>query len=169
MPKAAVVRLQSFEEKPDYGTPRLRAAGQIVEEEDPAGVPVRHVRVNGEPLDRYLARGELKGRQAEAAKRLRALWYRCHFEAGLTMRWDERVNGSRGSEAESMSDGLVAARRNYAKAVQAVGIRLSDALCRVVCEGMSARDWAVATGRHPASGIEMLRLALDLLADHWGM
>lgn len=170
MPKAATKHFAAVSELPDFGTAQLRSklGGALVEEAGPEGAPVRHVRLTADPLDRYIARSELIGRHALAATRLRDLWQQCHFEAGLTMRWGERVSGSRRPESEQMAETTVAARARFAKAIQSVGIRLSPVLSGVVCNGTSARDWAVETGRHPASGIEMLRLALDLVADHWG-
>ena len=35
----------------------------------------------------------------------------------------------------------------------------------VLIDGLAADEWARRTGRHPKSGIEILRLALDLMAD----
>jgi hypothetical protein len=152
---------------PDAGTPERRRKTPHVLEDLPEGG--QRVRVQADPLDRYLARGEVTGRQAQAALWMRALWHRCHFESGLTMRWEQRVDGSRGAEADRVSDGALSARMKYRKAVQAVGIRLSDALIRIICEGVSARDWAVATRRHPSAGIDLFRLALDELADFLGL
>lgn len=170
MPKVTLKNTLCPPETPDFGSPLLRAkrAGELVEEPGPGGLPVRHVRLLADPLDRYLSRGELVGRHAAAATRLRDLWHRCHFEAGLTMRWGERVGGSSAPDSEKMTETTAAARQRFAKALRAVGVRLSSVLSRVICEGVSARDWATETGRHPSSGIEMLRLALDLVADHWG-
>lgn len=170
MSKTSLKNAVSPIDAPDFGSPGLRArkGAGLVEEAGPDGVLVTHVRLAADPLDRYLARGELVGRQALAATRLRDLWHYCHFEAGLTMRWGERVSGSRAPDSEKMTETVAAARQRFAKALRAAGVRLSSVLSRVVCEGVSARDWAIETGRHPSSGIEMLRLALDLVADHWG-
>jgi hypothetical protein len=131
--------------------------------------PARSVTVNRaeSPLGWLKARGLVDARQYEAGERLRGDWTIAGLGPRVTMRWD--------AGARSTGDGLdpalaqIAAKRRTEAALDAVGPGLKDVLWRVVCagEGMEAAErglgWPARTGR------VVLTLALDRLADVYGL
>ena len=130
------------------------------------------VRLTQDVLDRYLARGDLAGRCAEAAIRLRALLERLYRQPDVIAAYGERLQTAlcRGNAApQGPGEGQHRASQSWQKLSQHLGPILSAIVTAVLCEGISARDWAVRSHRHPASGIEILRIALDTCADHWGL
>ncbi|KJV09269.1 hypothetical protein VZ95_12535 [Elstera litoralis] len=130
------------------------------------------VRLTQDALDRYLARGELTGRCAEAAVRARALFERLHRQPDLIGAYGGRLHTAscRGNAApHGPAEGVHRAAQSWQSLAQRLGPILSAILTAVICEGGSARDWAVRGQRHPASGIEILRIALHACADHWGL
>jgi hypothetical protein len=119
------------------------------------------------PLGWLKARGLVDARQYEAGERLRGDWTVAGLSPRVTMRWD--------AGARSTGDGLdpalaqIAAKRRVDAALDAVGPGLKDVLWRIVCagEGMEAAEralgWPARTGR------VVLTLALDRLADFYGL
>jgi hypothetical protein len=80
------------------------------------------------------------------------------------------VTGPRGQKSDvTFTDTVVAARQRFARALSAVGPGLSDLLFDVCChlrgleEAERANNWPSRAGR------VVLGLALDRLADHYGM
>lgn len=130
------------------------------------------VRLTQDVIDRYLARGDLVGRSADAALRVRALLERLTREPRLIGAYGPRLltAGCSGSRLpDGPGEGVLRAGQVWKTLTQRLGPILSALLTAVFCEGISARDWAVRSHRHPASGIEILRIALDACADHWGL
>lgn len=130
------------------------------------------VRLTQDVLDRYLVRGDLSGRCADAAVRLRSLFERLQRQPDLIGAYGERLQTAlcRGNAAPPGSgEGQHRAAQSWQSLTQRLGPILSAIVTAVLCEGVSARDWAVRSHRHPASGIEILRIALNAVADHWGM
>lgn len=158
----------------DFGSVERRLKGdtRLHREPDPhrKGDTVVHTRTLPCAIDRYTARGEISSRMAEAARRFEAQWSNAQqVPARLTARYREKIgDGGANSSADSIGTRQVAARAAWTNAIRSVGKHLSPVLIDCVCLGGSARDWAQRTGRHPASGIEILRIALDMLADHYG-
>lgn len=124
------------------------------------------------PLSWLAARGLLDARQVEAGERLRVDYERAGLSPGITMRWDAaRVDGGGwpgGDRLDPMTAGL-SAKRRFDAAIGAVGRGLGDILWRVVCacEPMTAAERAL--GWPARSGRLVLGMALDRLADHYGL
>lgn len=134
----------------------------------------RNVTVNlaESPLSWLRARGHIDARQFEAGERLRADYETASLGARVTMRWDAAPSSK---HARGAPDGLdptlagIAAKRRFDAAVAAVGPGLGDVLWRVVCagEGLAAAEKAL---HWPARAAKLvLGMALDRLADHYGL
>jgi hypothetical protein len=151
-------RLLAERARPEDGTPR-----------DPKARPARSVTVNlaESPLGWLKARRLVDARQYEAGERLHADWTVAGLGPRVTMRWD--------AGARSTGDGLdpalaqIAAKRRMDAALDAVGAGLKDVLWRIVCagEGMEATERAL--GWPARAGRVVLTLALDRLADFYGL
>jgi hypothetical protein len=70
-------------------------------------------------------------------------------------------------QARGMTDIQAEASARYRQALQAVGIALSDVLVAVCLLDEPAGDWAQNKGIPRPDGPARLRLALDLLRDHY--
>ena len=128
------------------------------------------VNVTESPLGWLKARGHVSGRQFDAGEQLRADWERAQLAPSVTMRWDATPAGSgRLDAALDPTEAQVAARRRFDSAIAAVGPGLTDILWRVVCAGEGMRDAEQALGWPARAGKLVLCLALDRLADHYGM
>jgi hypothetical protein len=160
-------------------TPEQQARNRY-EEIDPATIdsgeqPIGRVKRNltGNPLDRYRQRGGLSERQWRAGDRLRA----DYFLAGLQPRVVQSysLGSSSGDTGWQMpaSERQAASRERLRKALCAVGPRLTAVLLGVVCQETPAGGIGSALGRSgrnaEVAGMTMLALALDLLADHYGL
>jgi hypothetical protein len=122
------------------------------------------------PLGWLRARGHVSGRQFDAGEQLRADWERAQLAPSVTMRWDAAPGGRSASEAAlGPTEAQVAARRRFDAAIAAVGAGLTDILWRVVCAGEGMREAEQALGWPARAGKLVLCLALDRLADHYGM
>ena len=122
------------------------------------------------PLGWLRTRGHVSGRQYDAGEQLRADWERSQLAPSVTMRWDAAPPGSTAFDsALGPTEAQVAARRRLDAAVAAVGPGLTDILWRVVCAGEGMRDAEQALGWPVRAGKLVLCLALDRLADHYGM
>lgn len=129
-------------------------------------------RLTQDVLDRYLARGELTGRCAEAAIRLRSLLERLHRQPGLIAPYGAHLQTAacRGNAPpQGPAETIHRAAQSWQSLAQRLGPILSALVTAVICEGVSARDWAIRGYRHPTSGIEIFRIALHTCADFWGM
>ena len=135
-----------------------------------AGRRGRTVTVNlaESPLGWLRSRGLVDARQFEAGERLRGDYERAQLAPSVTMNWQPRVDGG-GSCGLDPTEAQVAAKRRFDRAVAAVGRGLSDVLWRVVCacEPMPAAEKAL--GWPARAGRVVLSLALDRLADHYGL
>ena len=122
------------------------------------------------PLGWLRSRGHLSGRQFDAGEQLRADWERAQLAPSVTMRWDAAPPGrSPRGGALDPSEAQMAARRRFEAAVDAAGPGLTDILWRVVCAGEGMREAEQALGWPARAGKLVLCLALDRLADHYGM
>jgi len=134
----------------------------------------RSVTVNAaeSPLGWLRARGHVSARQYDAGEQLRVDWERAQLAPSVTMRWDPARTIRPPGSSEGWLDpteAQVAAKRRFDAAVAAVGPGLSDILWRIVCAGEGMRDAEQALGWPARSGKLVLGLALDRLADHYGM
>ena len=131
--------------------------------------PARSVTVNlaESPLGWLKARGLVDARQYEAGERLRGDWTIAGLGPRVTMRWD--------AGARSTGDGLdpalaqTAAKRRAEAALDAVGPGLQDVLWRIVCAGEGIETAERALGWPARTGRVVLTLALDRLADFYGL
>ncbi len=131
--------------------------------------PARSVTVNlaESPLGWLHARGLVDARQFEAGERLRADWTVAGMAPRVTMRWDAGAPTTGDALGPTLAQ--IAARRRMEAALEAVGAGLKDVLWRIVCagEGMTAAERAL--GWPARAGRVVLTLALDRLADHYGL
>lgn len=130
----------------------------------------RRVSVNlaESPLSWLGARGLLTARQIEAGERLRADYERAAIAPSVTMRWSPRVDGGSGQGLDPTARQL-AAKARFDAAIAGVGRGLSDVLWRVVCAGEGLPVTEKALGWPARSGRLVLTMALDRLADHYGL
>lgn len=135
----------------------------------PRGRRARSVTVNvaESPLGWLTARGLVDGRQAEAGERLRADFETASLGPRVTMRWAARVDGA--GERLDPTVAQIAAKQRFDTAIAAVGRGLADVLWRVICAGEALPAAEKELGWPVRSGRIVLTLALDRLADHYGL
>nr|WP_245842592.1 DUF6456 domain-containing protein [Sphingomonas laterariae] len=124
------------------------------------------------PLGWLMARGLVSQRQFDAGERLRADWEMAGLGPRVTMRWDAApvARGARGADAPlDPTLAQIAARRRFDGAIAAAGPGLSDICWRVVCagDGLEAAERALAWPKR--AGKLVLLLALDRVADFYGI
>ena len=124
--------------------------------------------VRESPLGWLMARGLIDARQFEAGERLRGDYEIAAMGAQVTMRWRERVDGS-GGEGIDPTSAQISGKRRFDAAIGAVGPGLGDILWRVVCAGHALPVAEKGLGWPARSGRLVLTLALDRLADHYGL
>ncbi|WP_375427910.1 DUF6456 domain-containing protein [uncultured Sphingomonas sp.] len=129
----------------------------------------RRVMVNlGEsPLGWLASRGLASPRQLAAGERLRVDYERAGVAPSVTMRWSERVDG--GSDGADPTAARIAAKRRFDAAMAAAGPGLKDVAWRVACAGEGLPAAEKALGWPARAGRLVLLLALDRVADHYGM
>lgn len=130
----------------------------------------RSVTVNlGESALSWLgARKLIDARQIEAGERLRGDYERASIAPSVTMRWDAAARGGSG-EALDPTTAQIEAKRRFDAAIAGVGPGLSDVLWRVVCADERLADAERALGWPQRAGKLVLGLALDRLAEHYGL
>lgn len=124
------------------------------------------------PLDWLRARGHVDARQYEAGARLRGDFETASLGPRVTMRWDPAPRGSGQRAAPEPMDSTlaqIAAKRRFDAAIAAVGGGLSDILWRVVCAGEGLGAAEKGLGWPSRAGKLVLCLALDRVADHYGL
>ncbi len=147
------------------GPPAMLAA--MRPSKDCVGGRVTVVNRGKSPLSWLRARGLVDARAFEAGERLRADYERASLAPGVTMRWDAARSASTGSLDPTSAQ--IDAKARFDRALHSVGRGLSDILWRVVCAGeplpVAERDlgWPTRSGRL------VLTLALDRLADAYGL
>lgn len=134
----------------------------------------RSVQVNlaESPLSWLRARGLVDARQHEAGERIRCDYETASLGVRVTMRWDAgpRAPGRRGPpEALDPTLAKIAAHRRFDAAIAIVGPGLSDIVWRVVCAGEGLAVAEKGLGWPSRAGKLVLGLALDRLADHYGL
>lgn len=142
--------------------------------EEPSSRPARSVTVNllESPLGWLRARGLVDQRQFDAGERLRGDWTMASLAPRVTMRWDGGPGGSgrRGPDAPlDPTLAGIAAKRRFEEAVAAAGKGLGDILWRVVCDGEGLEGAETALGWPRRSGKLVLTMALDRVADYYGI
>lgn len=134
----------------------------------------RRVTVNlaESPLSWLRSRGHVDARQFEAGERLRADYERAALGPHVTMRWDAapRAPGRQGPPGVlDPTLAQIAAKRRFDAAVAVPGPGLADILWRVVCAGEGVTVAEKGLGWPARAGKLVLGLALDRLADHYGL
>lgn len=124
------------------------------------------------PLGWLRARELIDARQFEAGERLRLDYETAALGPRVTMRWDAAPsNGGRRGPPQGMDPTLaqIAAKRRFDEAITGLGRGLGDIAWRVICacEGLPAAETEL--GWPKRSGRVVLTLALDRLADHYGL
>lgn len=120
------------------------------------------------PLGWLRSRGMIDARQFEAGERLRADYERAQLAPSVTMRWRARVDGG-GGDALDPTHAQIAAKRRFQAAIALTGRGLGDILWRVVCAGEPMPAAEKTLGWPARAGRVVLSLALDRLADHYGL
>ncbi len=124
------------------------------------------------PLSWLRSRNLIDARQFEAGERLRADYERAALGPSVTMRWDATpmASGRRGaSEASDPTTAQIAAKQRFDRAIAALGPGLGDVAWRVVCAGETLPVAEKAMGWPVRAGRLVLTLALDRLADSYGL
>lgn len=126
------------------------------------------------PLGWLKARGLVDARQYEAGERLRSDWMMAGMGPRVTMRWDASGRsgaggGPGGPDALDPTLAQIAAKRRMEAAMEAVGSGLKDVLWRIVCAGEGMETAERALGWPARAGRVVLTLALDRLADFYGL
>ena len=151
---------------------RSIARRELVEACDGGSTRIVNVNLAESPLSWLASRGRISRRQFDAGEQLRRDWTIAQLGPRVTMRWDAPPSGGAcraGSETLNPTLAQIEAKRRFDRAVEVVGAGLNDVLWRVVCacEGLEVAEkvmgWPVRAGK------VVLGLALDRLADHYGM
>lgn len=132
--------------------------------------------VAGTPLDRYLARKMISARQFDAGDRFREDWHFAGLTARVVQSYAPKVNSSGRADAGyamPAAERQLYARQRVRGAQKQLG-RLAKPLIAVAIEELNAEDLGKTAGyKQPgqarACGMTMLRLGLDMLADHYGL
>ncbi len=105
-----------------------------------------------------------------AGERLRMEFERSMLARRTTTNWDMAGTGGRGGNAAvEMSDGAIAARQRYHKAMEAVGPELSSIILQVCCMAAGLEQAERVLNLPQRSGKAVLGLALTALARHYGL
>lgn len=172
MRQELVERTISFNER---GSPHpLRLSPESTSPKGRGSRQGRSVTVNlaESPLSWLRARGMIDARHYEAGERLRADYERASLGPSVTMRWDASPISKARRGAPDPGDrtlGQVAAKRRFDAAIAAVGPGLNDVLWRVICANETLPVAEKAMGWPVRSGRVVLTLALDRLADAYGL
>lgn len=128
------------------------------------------------PLSWLRSRRDGKGRplisdvQYLAGERLRMDFERAMLARRTTTNWDMAGAGGRsGNVTAEISDGALAARERYMKALDAVGPELASMLAQVCCLAAGLEQAERVLNLPQRSGKAVLGLALTALARHYGM
>ena len=124
------------------------------------------------PLGWLRARELIDARQFEAGERLRTDYETAALGPCVTMRWNPAPSsGGRRGPPRAMDPTMaqISAKRRFDAAIAALGRGLGDIAWRVICacEGLPVAE--AELGWPKRSGRVVLTLALDRLADHYGL
>ena len=174
MPKSHAAKRKTAGPKPDpakaadFGSLGIEgriAKGDLVRLEETMQAGQRRARVHSQTMiDRYLQRGQITRRQFDAAEKLHALWRAAGSAQGVVATYGIRIKG-RGDLSERQS----ILRAEVTKTLSRLGSRLASVLVHVCLCDDAAGDWGERHRGKATDGIALLRLALDTLADHWGL
>lgn len=129
------------------------------------GVSKRRRVTTQTPLDRYFSRGQITREQYDAGVRYFLLHRKGLGTARVTGKYEPFSSKSTGTESEGQGQAYVAFR----ECERQIGRQLADCAYDVLLMDMSAGDYAKKKNADPKGGILVFRLALDAIADHFGM
>ena len=174
MPKTRPARRKTTSLKPDpakaadfgpLGVEGRIAKGDLVRLEETMQAGQRRARIHNQTMmDRYLQRGQVSRRQFDAAERLHSLWRAAGSAQGVVATYGIRIKG-RGDLSERQ--GVL--RAEVTRTLSRLGSRLASVLVHVCLCDEAAGEWGERHRGKATDGIAVLRLALDTLADHWGL
>ena len=122
------------------------------------------------PLAWLKARGGITDAQFEAGEKLRRDYTLARLEPRLGVDLAApKVQGRGRDDPALMPDTVLAAKQRFARAMKAVGPGLSDLLFDVCCALKSVAGIETQNGWPRRSAKIVLGLALDRLADHYGL
>ena len=105
-----------------------------------------------------------------AGERLRHDFERAMLSRRITTNWDMAGSGARGANSTlELSDGAIAARERYIRALEAVGPELASILAQVCCLAAGLEQAERVLNLPQRSGKAVLGLALTALARHYGL
>jgi Domain of unknown function (DUF6456) len=135
---------------------------------------VRSVRLNlaESPLGWLRARGKVTDRQFAGGELLRADYERAQLAPRVTMNWGAPPlgRGARGApDPAGAAHRIISAKARFDGAITTAGPGLSDILWRVICAGESVPSAERALGWPVRAGRLVLTLALDRVADYYGV
>jgi len=148
------------------GAARSRRAVQVNVAETPLGWLRNRKDVDGKPL--------LTAAEYEAGERLREDFTKAGLTARVTADWSlapgtaPKRGGGRAGQLE-MTDMALAARQRFFKAMEAAGPGLSDVLIEVCCHLNGLEETERGLGWPKRSAKLVLKIALQRLADHYGL
>ena len=117
-------------------------------------------------IERMLARGQITRRQHEAGARL----YKTYL-LGVCGARDHDASGCSAWSPAGVPDAVLSSLTDYRRARESVGPRMWPCLFAVCIEDMSVDRFANERGKGAdrKGWMAILRLALDTLADHYGI
>jgi hypothetical protein len=114
----------------------------------------------------YAKKGQITDRQAAAGAKLFLQWRSSGMEPRVIARYAEPSYGMSGGELRQ-----AASEQAMVIALRTVGPRLVGVLVHVIIIDGTASEWAASQGKRgiyaEVMGMTTLRLALDVLADHY--
>lgn len=140
--------------------------------EQPIGRALRNL--TGTPLDRYRQRGHVDERQWRAGDRLRTDWQVAALNPRVVQAYAPALGGG-GDPAWQLpaSERQALARERWRRTLAALPAGLGRLLVEVACHEATAQQIGARLGRSgrnaEIAGMTALRLALDALADHYGL
>lgn len=130
------------------------------------------VNLSESPLAWLRSRNRVTARQYDAGERLRADYETASLGPSVTMRWDAApaAKGRRAApKAIDPTTAQLSAKQRFNGAMATAGPGLQDVLWRVVCAGEGLPAAEKAMGWPVRAGKVVLTLALDRVADFYGI
>ncbi|MDJ0513126.1 MAG: DUF6456 domain-containing protein [Methyloceanibacter sp.] len=149
-----------------HPTQERLAKGDAIDWEDTevAGAKVARVRTQT-VLDHYFFQEKLTRRQYDAGQRFYALWRAAGRGTNTSCSYDPKVQ----NKSRQISDTQAEAHTHYVSIMKDLGPTISAIVISVCCINEAPKDTAVSRGEEARAGKAVLRLALDALADAFGM
>lgn len=117
-------------------------------------------------LDTYLLKKQITQEQYDAGMKYYTLWRSSGLQQKVTSSLNPVVSNSTTTDmASRQGDNYVALN----EARTAVGKRLVSILDKVLLYNEPLKEWEKSYGVRPKTGMSVLIVALDTLADHWGI